>query len=276
MNEPQVERERRTRAVARQAPLRPGSRWPAEPVRPLRGLHHELGGAPRGHDCQREHRGLILDQQHLVEAEVAYFGRVPKCGVRRSQSYLAVGRCWKSCHFVYPVIGQPAQRRGSDLGLPRVALRLLGQAHMGAQQRMHGDGWSSLRLGVPAVEAEEQVTVRPCRQRYIQQATVGVQHREIHGGTDAVHLGQQIAHPVRQCLFAPHRGQSGGRRIEAGGGLLDGVGQQWVWRELDEHAMPIFQRRLHRGAEPHGVTQIVQPIIGIAERLLAWSNRLAE
>ena len=53
------------------------------------------------------------------------------CAIRRER-HLAVGRSRKGSHIVYPVVGQPGLRRGADLPLPNVALRLLVQSHMRA------------------------------------------------------------------------------------------------------------------------------------------------
>ena len=64
----------------------------------------------------------------------------------RGQRHLAVGGPGKGGHVVYLVIAQPGQCRGADLGLPHVALRLLGQPHMRAQQRMHSNRAATLRL----------------------------------------------------------------------------------------------------------------------------------
>ena len=82
-------------------------------------------------------------------------------------------------------------------------------------------------------------------------------------------IRQEFAQPVRQCLLAPHAGQRSYRHVEALGGLLDGVGEQGVGCQLREDPVAVFQRRLHRGGEPHRVTQIVHPVTGIAHRPIA-------
>ena len=75
---------------------------------------------------------------------------------------------------------------------------------------------------------------------------------------------------MRQLLLAPHAGQSRERHVEASGGLLDSVGEQRVWRQLREDPVPVLQRRLDRRGEPHCVTQVVRPVIGIPCRLITW------
>ena len=42
-----------------------------------------------------------------------------------------------------------------------------------------------------------------------------------------------------------------------------------MWRQLGEHPVAVFQRRLHRRGEPHRVPQVVRPVVGVAHRLLA-------
>ena len=103
----------------------------------LVGLDHECEGAGHLCGCDEADLGLLIEKQHLLEADVADPGRLAEDGAGRGQRYLAVGRARKGSRAVYLVIGQPGQRRSADLGLPNVALGLLRQAHMLSHQRMH-------------------------------------------------------------------------------------------------------------------------------------------
>ena len=87
--------------------------------------HRRRGG------CQ----GLVVEQQRLLEADVADLGRLTEGGARRGQRHLAVRGTGKRGHAVDLVVGQPGVRRGADLALPDVALRLLQQVHVCPEQR---------------------------------------------------------------------------------------------------------------------------------------------
>ena len=130
---------------------------------------------------------------------------------------------------MYLVIAQPGQRRSADLSLPGVALGLLRQSDMRAQQRMHGNAEATLRPIFHTIAVVVQVTMCPGRQRRVKQAPSGIEHREVQCGARTVQIREQAAESVRQRLLAPHAGQCGHRHADAAGGLLDGVGQQRVW-----------------------------------------------
>ena len=102
----------------------------------LVGLHHERRRPRRLHRRGDADGGLLVQQQHLLETDVADLGRLAKHGAGRGQRHLAVGSTRKGGRIVDLVVGQPGQRVGADVALPDVAFRLLGQPHMRAQQRM--------------------------------------------------------------------------------------------------------------------------------------------
>ncbi len=169
------------------------------------------------------------------------------------------------------VIGQPGLCHGADLALPDVAFGLLGQAHVGAQQWVYGDG-----IGVGDATGrvvEQQTTVVPCGQWCVDQSAGGVEHGEVDGGAGGVEVAGQCAQPVGQWLFAAHAGQRSRRHVEAAGGLVDRVGQQGVGGQLGEDPVAVFEGGLHRRGEAYGVAQVVHPVVGVAVGLLARVER---
>ena len=186
------------------------------------------------------------------------------------QRHLAVGGPGKDSHVVHLVVAQPRLRRGADVALPNVALRLLLQPHVRAQQRMHRNGASAVRPGVLTVAGQAaadgesmSAAARPPAARS------GYSTEKSTAAPALCRSASEAAQPVRQLLLAPHGGQSGQRHVEASRGLLDGVGQQRVRGQLREDPVAVLQRRLHRRGEPHRVTQVVHPVTGIAHRLVA-------
>lgn len=140
---------------------------------------------------------------------------------------------------------------------------------MCAQQRVHGCRGATRRPIVNAFAVIEQEPVRPRRQRSIDQAALGTEHREVHCRTSVVQIRQQATEPQRQWLLPPHTGQRGNRHAYTAGNLIDRVGQQRVRRKLGEDSVPVVERRAHRSGEPHGVAQIVGPVTRVARRRFA-------
>ena len=116
----------------------------------------------------------------------------------------------------------------------------------------------------------------PGGQRRIHQLPTRVQHREVHRSARAVEVGHQAAQTVRQRLFPSHPRQCRDRHVQRCRGLLNGVGEQRVRRQLGEDAVTVLQRRLHGSGEPHGVAQVVRPVVGVAQGRSRGSNRVAE
>ena len=140
--------------------------------------------------------GLVIQQQHLLEADVADFGCVAEDGARGGQRHLAVGGPGKGRHTVDLVIGQPRVRRGADLGLPHVALGLLLQTDVRAQQRMHGRAAEGPCACAVALRRQDQLdggsrsaAGRPPG------AQPGIEHREVHRGAGACRSPRRPRNP---------------------------------------------------------------------------------
>ncbi len=158
---------------------------------------------------------------------------------------------------------------GADVGLPHVAFRVLRQPDVGAQQRMHRQRLPALPVDLVRVAGEHQRDVGPGRQRCVDEAPAGVQGGEIDRGARAVQISQEAAQAVGHLLLAPQRRQGGQGDVEAACGLVDGVGQQRVRRQLAEDPVTVLERGLHRRGEPHGVAEVVHPVVGVEEGLVA-------
>ena len=234
----------------------------------LIGLHLELqraGGLHRGLGADR---GLILEEQHPLEPDVADLGGLPERCTCGGQRHLAEGGTGHCGDIVDLVVDQPRQRRGADLGLPDVTLRLVEQLHMRAQQRV-GCHQMSATAHFGGLRLEHQGSVGPGGQRGVDQIAVGQQRAEVHRGAGRVQIAEQRAQTVGHLLAATHTGQRGHRDVQRGSGLVDTTDQQRVRRQLGEHPETVLQRGLHGRGEPHGVAQVVDPVVDIAVRLLA-------
>ena len=113
------------------------------------------------------------------------------------------------------MITEPWQCLGADLGLPRVALRLLVQTDVRAQQWMHRNRATTMYWGFLTVARQQQRTMCPGRQRRVHQTPVWVEHREVHRGARAVQIRQKVAQSVRQRLLA-----LAGKRVTHDGVLM--------------------------------------------------------
>ena len=71
------------------------------------GLHREFDDAGRLDRGGGGDRGLLVEQQHLLEADVADLGCLAEDRVGGGQRHLAVGSPRKRGHIVYLVIAQP-------------------------------------------------------------------------------------------------------------------------------------------------------------------------
>ena len=191
-------------------------------------LDHEVDDARRRNRGDGADRGLVIQQQHLLEADVSDLEVLAEGHVSRGQRHLAVGGPHEDSNVVYLMVPKPGLCRAADLSPPNVPLRLLLQAHMRPQQRMHRNGVSAMCLGVLSVGAQQQTTVGPGGQRRVHQPPSGVQHGEVDRRARAVHVRQEAAQSVRQLLPTAHGGQSGYRHVDAAGRLLDSAGEQRV------------------------------------------------
>ena len=167
------------------------------------------------------------------------------------------------------MIAQPGLGGGANFPLPDVALRFLLQTHMRAQQRMHGNGATTMRWGFLIVATQQQPTVRPGRQRRVHQPPIRVEHGEVHRGARTMQIRHKATQPVWQRLFAAHTGEGGHWYVETAGGLLESMREQRVGRQLGEDPVTVLQSGLHGGGEPHHAAHIVRPIAGIERRQLA-------
>ena len=192
-------------------------------------LHDESGNTGRLHGRHTADRRLLVQQQHLFEADVADFRLVPENPAARGQCHFAVGGPGKRGYVVYLVIAQPRQRGGADLALPGMPLRLLHEPYVRAQQGMYRNGTGEVSVASvmhSGAMREQQATVRPRRQGRIHQLPAGTEHREVHRRAGAVQLAHHAAQPVRHRLLAPHDRDGGDRDVESLGGLLHGTRQQ--------------------------------------------------
>ena len=233
------------------------------------GLHQEVDDTRRRDHGDGIDGGLLVEQQHLLEADVADLGCLAQGRASGGQRHLAVGSPRQRGHIVDLMVTEPWQCLRANLGLPRVALRLLVQTDVRAQQWVHRNRATTMCWGFLTIARQQQRTMCPGRQRRVHQAPVWVEHREVHRGARAVQIRQEVAQSVRQRLLAAHAGQCGYRHVEAVGGLLDGMSEQGVWRQLGENPVAVFKRGLHRRGEPHRVPQVVRPVPGVAHRLVA-------
>ena len=64
---------------------------PPNPLTFLEGLHDEVDDVRRCHRREGEHRGLVIEQQHLLEADIADLGPFAEDHSRGGQCHLAIG-----------------------------------------------------------------------------------------------------------------------------------------------------------------------------------------
>ena len=229
----------------------------------LVGLHLQLGevrGVQRRDRCQF---GVFVQQQQVLEGDIGHLRSRAEQLIGSGQCHLAVGGTGQGGDAAHPVVGQPGQHRGADIGLPGVPLGFLDKPHMCSEQRMGRHAvvsWGALRAG------QQEVVVGPHRKWHIEQPPGGVQRREIHSGTGGVEVAHDVQQAVRCGLVAAQARQSGDRRPGLLRGLLHGAGEQRVWGELGEDPIPVLESGLHRRREAHGVAQIVRPVGGVAGR----------
>ena len=210
----------------------------------------------------RRDRRLVVEQQRLLEADVADLGGVAqdRAGGGRAPSRSTprrevLPRCESGGHRA---TGAPRCR-------PRPARRGARAPRTGARARRAAGARPARRRRAPvvlALAAEHQLAVGPGGQRRVDQLAVGVGDGEVDRGTGGEHVGDETAQARGQFLLAPHGRQGGDRHVEAAGVLLDGVGQQRVRRHLGEHAEPVVERGLHGRAEPDREAQVVGPVVG--------------
>ena len=148
--------------------------------------------------------GLVVEQQHLLEADVADLAGLAEDGARGGQRHLAVGGAGQRRHVVHLVVAQPRLAP-----VPTSACQTWRSGSSGSRTCAPSSGctatvWRAVRLAILAVAVEQQLAVGPGRQRRVDQPPVGVQHREVHCGARAVQIGHEAAQPVRQLLLAAH------------------------------------------------------------------------
>ena len=73
---------------------------------------------------------------------------------------------------------------------------------------------------------------------------------------------------MRHLLTAAHTGHRRDRDVQRGRGLIDSANQQRVGREFGEHTEAVLQSSLNRSGEADRVTQVVDPVVDVAVRLL--------
>jgi hypothetical protein len=83
-------------------------------VPPVIGFHLEGENTGRLHRRDRGHRSLLIQQQHLFEANIAELGRVAERCAGRGQRHLTVASPGKGRHGVDLVVAEPWQRLGAD------------------------------------------------------------------------------------------------------------------------------------------------------------------
>ena len=175
-------------------------------------------------DADGADRGLVVQQQHLLEADVADLGRLAERRAGRGQRHLAVGSPRKGGHIVDLMVAQPWQRRGADFSLPGVALRLLGQPHVRAPTADARQPCRRPAPGVLTVAGQQQPTVGPRWQWRVHQPPAGYSTEK---STAAPALCRSARKPRSPC------GSACSRRMPANaatgmsscvGGLLDSVG----------------------------------------------------
>ena len=190
-------------------------------------LDLEFQCAGHFHTCLDADGGLVLQQQHALEPDVADLRTIPECGTGGGQRHLAEGSTWHRGHIVDLVIDQPRQSRGADLAGPHVTLRLVEQAHMRTQQWMSRHKVRSAPL-IGGLAFQDEWAMAPRRQRGVNQLTFWCQHREIDAGTGCEQVTHQSPKPVWRLLAATHSGDRRHRDIQRGRGLVDGANQQRV------------------------------------------------
>ena len=135
---------------------------------------------------------MLVEQEQLLELDVADVRTVGEDLLRRRQCHLAVGSPRQRGDIAHQVVAQPRQRDGADIALPGVPFRLLKEPHMSAQQRMCGDAVitaGTRRRGVPG---EPVVAVGPHRQRSVHQPSGRIENREVHCRTGIVQVGDEV------------------------------------------------------------------------------------
>ena len=122
-----------------------------------------------------------------------------------------------------------------------------------AQQRVHRRYARTTGRGVVAVGLNQKVTVGPRRQWRVHQTSARIQGGEIDRGAGAVQIREEYPQTVRQRLLAAHACDGMDRDACGLGSLLDRTGQQGVRCRLAENSVTVFQRRLDRRCEAHGL-----------------------
>ena len=110
-----------------------------------------------------------------------------------AKRHLAVGGPRQRGHVVHPMVAQPGQRGGADLGLPGVPFGFLQQPDMRPQQRMHGDLVAPARAGPGAVAASSSWRWVQVGNGASTSRPPGYEHGEVHRGTGAVQIGDEAA-----------------------------------------------------------------------------------
>ena len=134
--------------------------------------------------------GVLIEQHQLLELDIPHLATESEAASedqsRCSQGHFAVGSTRIGSHVVDLVVGQPRQLCGADVVLPDVALRLLGQPHMLAEQGVHRRGARTAQLLFCGRGFEEEVAVSPRRQRCVEEVAARIQGGEIDRGAGAV------------------------------------------------------------------------------------------
>ena len=81
------------------------------------GLHHEVDDFGRRDSGDRRHRGVLVEQQHLLEGDVAYLGLLAEYRAPDGQCHLAVRGTGKRRHVVDLVVIEPGLGQQSDVCL---------------------------------------------------------------------------------------------------------------------------------------------------------------
>ena len=193
---------------------------------------HCLDGEVDDTGCRRRgrraHGGLLVQQQRLLELEAPHLDGSAEYGAGRGERHLAVRGAGQHRHVADLVVAEPGLGDGADLALPHVPLRFLQQVNVFAEQGVDVDRARAVREGLRTPAGQPVPLMRPGGQWRVDQPAVREEHGEVDRGTGAVDGGDEIAHTVRQFLFAAHPGERGQRRVDAGRGLLERPHQQGV------------------------------------------------
>jgi len=162
------------------------------------------------------------------------------------------------------VIGQPRQRLDTDVGLPHM-LTARGHFNVHPEQRVH--------IGQPRRDRfllDPITGMQPRRRRHIYAPDPsGIRGRHTESGQ----LGVEREGFVVAALHRRSDNKTVARRHRCKG-LANSVGEQWVRADFDEGDV-VFGGFRDGLAEPHRVTQVHHPVVGVKLRcptLALWGS----